>query len=638
VSQRVVSWWKYNPILQKPASLDPVKPWSWFWYYGPDPASGCSYGQYHDSDYDFDMISAKKNVVYSPASGKPMEMIAEISAEEIKDQFSKVTSEAGVFKTVCKSCKAGLMSDYPLGDLGKFYCCACSKEVTTAEATNQFNGEKTMTERTRKIKSAIRTTILQQRDDATAKHRVKAEEEVKEVKEEKKGDEDLISLDSIMQAMEEAKAAEEGNVGAPAYDEQDVNMVAKEEVEPKEEAEPTEPKESDVDDYGEYHEEDSDVNVGLPEEKDEEEYYDLDMVLSMINKKQKLAQRKAKSEKEKEIEKEKCEDDADLDEKKEEPKAEKKEEKGEEPKKEEPKDGKKPEEATMTTEEKVNPVPSQPAEMAAMKFEPLATLAALASIRKEDIDMALYGEETENPVWNVAVAGIPTARIQLKNQMHPDEIRAVFCSDDYAKDLMIHCEKTGFVPTMNKVKAEFWSNYTSNKEIATRFQNEAQASFDVERKKLLATFKQDFRNCINIVSAGLSKNFYPDMGNPLKEHMFANLRTVGLPEQTAISVVEKSFAEGSAPYFNALFEKSEEYMNLTPDARKEIAAAISHGSAIEHQVTSELENASPATLSERLAQASVVASMTGSSPLVVNKELVMDTTEYKQQLKSVWRK
>ena len=621
VSQKVVSWWKYNPILQKPTSLDPVKPWSWFWYYGPDPASGCSYGQYHDADYDFDMLSAKKNVVYSPASGKPMEMTAEVPADEIKSQFSKATADSGIFQTVCNSCEAELRSDYPLGDLGKFYCCDCGKEITVATiATIQLTEKKTMTKETRDLKRKIRANVLEKRE-ATDRRRVRAEEVV----EEKKDDEDeLISLDSIMQAMEDEGGVDEvEEVETEAYvgEEQETEMLAEEESE-----EPTE--------------EVKEPELDAAPEKDEEEYYDLDMVLSMINKKQKLAKRKAKAEQEKEIEKEKC-DDADLEEKEEDVvEAEEEEEVKEEVKEEEVKEpkvgdetGKEPD---MLVQE--SPLPAQPAEMAAMKFEPLATLAALASVRKEDIDMALYGEETQNPIWNVTVAGVPTARIQLKSQMHPEEIRSVFCSDDYAKDLMIHCEKTGFVSTMNKVKAEFWSNYTSNQEIATRFQKEANASFGLERKKLLATFKQDFRNCINIVSAGLSKNFYPDMGNPLKEHMFTNLRTVGLPEQTAISCVEKSFAEGSAPYFNALFEKAEDYMNLSSDARKEIAAAISHGATIEQSVGSELENASPSTLSERLAQASVVASMTGSSPLVVNKELVMDTNEYKQQLRNAWRK
>jgi len=386
------------------------------------------------------------------------------------------------------------------------------------------------------------------------------------------------------------------------------------------------------------------------------------MVLSMINKREKLARRKARATedeecKDKEVEKDK----AVLEEKPAEEKVEEKpvveaepaaekpaekpaeapaEEKEEdkEDEDEEPKaEGEPNTEPNMIVEE--SPLPATPVEMDAMRFEPLASANVLAKVTKEQIDMTLYNEETENPIWNVTVAGFPTARIQLKHQMHPEEIRNVFCSDEYAKDLMIHCEKTGFIPTMNKVKAEFWSNYTSNKKLATRLTKEAKAGLEGERKKLLATFKQDFRNCINIVSAGMAKNFYPDMGNPLKEHLFANLRAVGLPEHTAISVVEKSFSEGAAPYFSGLFEKSEEYMGLSKDSRKEISAAIASGSSLSVDSTNEIANAE-VSLSDRLTAANVVASITSPnrSNLRVNSDLVMDTNEYKAQLKSVFKK
>lgn len=610
VSRRVVAWWKYNPILQKPTSLEPVTPWSWFWYYGPDPASGTSYGQYHDSDYDFDMISAKTAVVYSPATGKPLEFIDDLPFDEIKDQFSKATSGMGD-KISCNACKAELVSDYPLGGCEDLYCCACGHEIEQTGTTKLTMGKKTMrvkAEKAATIKRKIRANILKKRKEE--EKAIKAEEEKAE------DDDELISLDTIMEAMqEEAGMQEDLEKQAEAADAdegvEDEIMAEGDEVEFVEEQEaPAEEK----------------------EEEDDDEYYDLDMVLSMINKKQKMSQKtNVKAEEVKEDKKEEVVEVAG-----EEPKVE--------PKAEEPAvEEKKPtevveKEPNMVSEENPKAEELPPVDMEAMKFEPLASLKALANVKKEEIDMTLYNEESENPVWNVTVAGVPTARIQLKDQMHPEEIRAVFCSDDYAKDLMIHCEKTGFVQTMNKVKAEFWSNYTSNKEIADRFQKEALASFDIERKKLLASFKQDFLHCIHIVSAGMAKNFYPDMGNPLKEHLFTNLRTVGLPEGTAISVVEKSFAEGSAPYFDALFDKAEEYMHLTPDARKEIAAAISHGSVIEQKVSSELESASPATLAERLAQASVVANVTSGGSLKVNRDLLMDTNEYKQQLKSVWRR
>ena len=661
MSQKVISWWKYNPLLQKPASLDPVRPWGWYWYYGPDPASGCSYGQYHDEDNDFDMITAKESIVYSPATGKPMQFVGLVPEEEFDKKLSKVTGKQFIgCSSNCTSCNAELVSDYDLSELDKVHCVKCGDlcEVSTVGNKKTIKGEKTMSavkeQRIQNLKRRIRASILKKRRaEAANEKRIKLEDEsrkkrvalrnnrrIKAEEEAKKEDEDeLISLDTIMEAMDEEDCNEgeecEAAEGEELEESEDEALLDEEE-ECKDEV-CAEDEELALDEEEPKVELDEEVEFEKPEagEKKEDEYYDLDMVLSMINKKAKLASKTKKKIKAEDVVAPKVE-----------PKAEPKVEvKVEEDAEKEPKDeALLDEEKDKEIEKEVSLLDDEPAkeeapapkeELEAMKFEPLASLASFKEIRKEDIDMALYHEDSENPTWNVTVAGMPTAKIQLRKQSAPDEIRAVFCSEDYAKDLMVHCEKTGFIQTMNKVKADFWSNHTSNRKIADRFHNEAKASFDTERKKLLATFKQDFRNCMNIVSAGMSKNFYPDLGNALKEHLFTNLRTVGLPEQTAISVVEKSFVEGAAPYFDALFEKSEDYMNLTTDARKEIAAAISHGSSIEQTVS--LENTTPATLGERVSQASVVASVNSGAPMRVARDVVLDTNEYKTQLRNAWR-
>ena len=683
--KKIIGWWKYNPLLQKPTSLDPVRPWGWFWYYGPDPASGCSYGQYHDDDNDFDMITAKDKVVYSPATGKPMQFVGLVPQEEFADKVSKVTGvNFNGCRVSCISCSAALVSDYNLNEMDEVHCCKCGELCKTTDEEKTIKGDKTITkvnasreERIQGLKCRIRANIAKKkRVEAAKERRLKLEDEerkkrkeltaernrlslktnkkIRAEEEEKKEDEDeeLISLDSIMEAMEEDECEDENCPSEDAYleekneDEECEDEVCAAEGDDVEEEPIEETLEDDLEEepmldeelmLDETAEEDP-IDLGGEEqapadEPTEDEYYDLDMVLSMINKKEKMlktkkAKKKAKAEEGTEVsDKEKDSEFSLLDEAPEEKVEVEVEEKV--PESDEAK-------AEDECEEETAEKPAAKEDLEAMKFEPLAALNSLKNVRKEDIDMALYHEDTENPTWNVTVAGVPTAAIQLKKQSSPDEIRAVFCSEDYAKDLMIHCEKTGFVQTMNKVKADFWSNHTSNKKIAERFTKEAKASFEMERKKLLATFKQDFRNCINIVSAGMSKNFYPDMGNALKEHMFTNLRTVGLPEQTAISCVEKSFAEGSAQYFDALFEKSEEYMNLTNDSRKEIAAAISQGSSIAQAAT--LENTALETLGDRVAQASLVPNMISGTPLKVTRDVLMDTESYKAELRSVWRK
>jgi hypothetical protein len=269
-----------------------------------------------------------------------------------------------------------------------------------------------------------------------------------------------------------------------------------------------------------------------------------------------------------------------------------------------------------------------------MRFEPLASVETLASVRKEEIDMLLFGEEGSNPTWNISVAGIPVCAVQLKDQDHSEEIRRVFCSEQYAEDLADHCAKSGFMETMKKVNARFWSNYTSNKKIEARYKSEAKVKYENDKRKFLDTFKKDFLQALAVVTAGSNKNFF-QIENPLKDCFFANLTTLGLPETTAISAIEKSFKEGSAEHFATLFAKAEEFMSLTSEAKAEIAKAI--GAADTVPVATPAAAEVNSNISQRLAQASVVAEVMGSQ-LNVRNPLNLDADDYKSQLRAAWRK
>lgn len=698
MSNKAVSFWRYNPILTKPRSLDPVRPWSWFYYYGPDPAAGVSYGQYHDPKNKFDIVTEKPegdHVVYSPADGSTMEFISDVSYAELNDLLHKSTSNATKHKGKCTACAADFISDFDLSLPDELFCSKCGggvqliKEGLDSEnKKGKTMGAKVSQKRVNNLKSRIRANIMKKRKAEAEKVEAKSRKVTKKPARRIKADEEMISVDSIMEAMEkemEEESMDEAMMEDEIMDEE-AEMGAYMEEDPMEEDEAM--MEEEVEDIMEAEEDMEEEDMAMMEEEDEDsaemdmmeeegesgdddEYMDLDMVISMIKKKEKLAkmkkkkamQVKAKKQKLAELKKKKVkasdegepaeedemiEDDAMMEEEDEEKKAESEsledaEDHGDP--NDAPADEADAEEDTgsnmaepdMVSEE--NEMPSEDEDSAAMKFEPLASVANLKDLKKEDIDMALYGEDTENPFWNVTVAGIPTARIQLKNQIAPEEIRAAFCSDDYAKDLIIHCEKTGFVKTMQNVKAEFWSNYTSNQKIAARYKEAAEKEFTTERKKMIASFRNDFRSCLNIVSAGLSKNFYPDLGNPLKDSLFTNLKQVGLPENTAVSAIEKSFQESAGEYFNSLFNKAEEYLNMAPQTRQEISAAISNGSSLNHYNSEAVDQRAPATLADRVAQASVVPeSVAQAGPLKVNRELVLDTEDYKRQLKSLFNK
>ena len=613
-SLKISAWWKYNPILQKPTSLDPVRPWSWYYYYGPDPAAGCSYGQYHDEDYGFDILTEKANMVYSPATGKPMTFISDVPVDEVEQKMRESTGNSAHSRTECSGCGTTITADFDLDEPGELHCFRCGDVLRqlgiNTEGKTMRTASVSKNERLKKLQEKVRANLLAKAAAETTG--VEAEVTAAAKKEARVAE---IRAKIVARRAERAKEKEAAEAAKKDEDEWiplDRIVAAMEEVEKEEDAA-----------LQQTSEDEACLEEAKEDDKGDDEYIDIDMVLSALKRKELLAKKAAVKARIKARLAAKAAEEA-------------------------------AEEAPVAAEPDMiaqeNPVPEDVApaaeapapelkeeakeDEAAMKYEPLASLASLKNVKKDQIEMLLYAEHTDNPFWNVMVAGTPVARIQLQKQMAPEEIKAVFVSDGYAEDLAEHCEKTGFLETMKKVSAELWANYTSNEKVAAHYRTEASTKFESERKKLLASFKTDFVACLGIVQAGLTKNFYPDLGNPLKHSLFANLTLAGLPEETAASAIEKSFAEGSAEYFRSLFDKSEEYMSLTKEARAEIARAIGNSSSLNH-LSGDLSN-TPVTLADRVAQASVIAQLSGPSLHV--KPVTMDTDAYKAQVRAVWRK
>lgn len=646
------AWWKYNPILQKPTTLEPVKPWSWFWYYGPDPAAGCSYGQYQDPDNAFDIIHEQKDQVLSPASGKPMKFVSSMSYEDVCAHLDKVIGKPSSWAGVCKSCKACLSASVDLSEAGTVFCSLCGGEVEKQEHHN-LQG-KTMNSKITALKNQIRTSANKRSEELSAEAKVKARRErvqaaikeriqakrekeeewvplslviakanrlkAKAAKKAKAESEEFVSLDEILEAMNEVKADEEG--GSALEKAAEHLEEAAESLKEHAQEEALEPEHG----GGAMPEAPAAEEApAAPAEEASDEYVDLDMVISMLNKKEALARRRRLKEVAAKIKQAKAEAPESPEDIKADPLFE---------------ETKADEEPEMVSEENpaVEEVPAKEVEEAeGMRFESLASPEAFAKVRKEDIDMTLYGENTDNPTWNVTVAGIPAARIQLKAQASAEDIRAAFCSDDYALDLIEHCAKSGFVPTMNKVSAQFWANHTSNKQLEDRLRAKAEASFKDERKTMLASFRNEFMACLNIVTAGINKNFFPAIGNPLKDHLFANLTMVGLPEQTAISSIEKSFQEGSSEYFRSLFDKAQEYMDMPKEVRAEMASAIGASNYLDAYASKSEQVTSHATLADRVAQASVIPASNGGGSSLSVTALKVNESDFKTMLKAAWK-
>lgn len=624
MAHKVKAWWiRYNPLTQKPTSLHPYLGWNWLSYYGPDPTSGVSYGSYVDEESRTIVLSEKKPAVFSPVTGKPMAYICEVSGEELAHKAKAKVTEADYS---CTSC--GFKASVATSGLSPGYCVSCGDGSAQQPNTKGH----IMASKLEEIKAKLQT----KKASNAAYAKIVAKAKKKALASEDKEDLDDILADKDAKASEEWVPLEE--IIQEAKSKMDCSAEGEEASEPEVEM----------------------ASEEAPSEEDE--FVDLDVVLSSAQElaKEKVSARKkvkaaiarqrrmavVKARVRARMKATASDDTPFIDVAV--PEAELA---GQAPK------------PVVVSEDPLNPgmpdfehepsldpaavkgpseLGAEPApelaaekeEMTAMKFEPLASLRALASAKRDDIDMVLFDDQGANPTWNVSVAGTPACRVSLQDQDYADEIRSVFCSEDYARDLLEHCVKAGFIPTMNRVKAKFWANEFTKSDALKDITQKATASLEAEKSKYLAAYKESFLGCMNIVSAGMNKNFYPE-GNALKMHLFSQLTNVGLPEQTAISVIEASFSEAAPSYFKTLFEKSTDYMALTKEARGEIAQAIMRSPVLQENGSSELE---PVTLADRVATASVLPSLTSTGPgFTVRAATSINSDEYKHQLARSWR-
>ncbi len=268
----------------------------------------------------------------------------------------------------------------------------------------------------------------------------------------------------------------------------------------------------------------------------------------------------------------------------------------------------------------------------ALKYESVASFESLANTSKNDIELILFGEKSENPTWVVFAKTLPVAKIELSSQEHAKIIRPSFVEADYASDFINAASQDGLVSTLKTANAHFYANHISDKAVADRYEAKAQEKIDAFKAQAETKLRADLMGALDVVTVGMNKNLYKDVGHPLKEALFESMVLAGMPENTAESVIDASFANASSEYYQVVFEKALAFMNMNDTAKNEVKAMISDANIVQAS-----ENQEPATLSERLGRASSVASLTGGykPSLQVESSIKIDKDAYKARLKKV---
>jgi predicted RNA-binding Zn-ribbon protein involved in translation (DUF1610 family) len=225
-----------------------------------------------------------------------------------------------------------------------------------------------------------------------------------------------------------------------------------------------------------------------------------------------------------------------------------------------------------------------------------------------DVQMAFYNGNND-PAWTVLIKGSPVATIKLSDQPRAQEIAELFTKDEYAQNVAKALIECGPKEVLDQVKARYFANKIEESALATQIYEKVKAELANAQKTALATMKEDFKSCIATVLAGMNRNFWKDTENPLKGALFVKLHDeLGISDPT--SIIESAFEASANTYFDIVLSKAIEFMGKTPEAREEIAQAIS-GSNTTIGTTAGFIPAAK-RLAQRLENNNVVAQVTGS--------------------------
>lgn len=243
------------------------------------------------------------------------------------------------------------------------------------------------------------------------------------------------------------------------------------------------------------------------------------------------------------------------------------------------------------------------------QFHPVVDLETIAEASADDVEFSFH-EFGGTSWWNVTVAGIPAARI-TKDHLN-EEVHAFFATDDFARNIKSAVASEGLMPVLNGAQAEFYATAYLQSEATEQIRETVEASMKEDVTERLATMRDDFLECVDMSIAGIDKNFWPAIGNPIKASLFEQMEEAGVDSEVAMEIIEASFAKGGAAHFQAVVAKAVELMDKSQETRDDLRETIGSAGVINHEDDGddEEETVATASFSQALARNSVHTALT----------------------------
>jgi hypothetical protein len=192
-------------------------------------------------------------------------------------------------------------------------------------------------------------------------------------------------------------------------------------------------------------------------------------------------------------------------------------------------------------------------------MHPVADAGLLAMASADDVQLVL--SETEDPVWNVLVSGVPAARIALSSVPNGQHVRAGFLNQNFGHNLIGIMRKNGVVEALVEAKAEFYANSFKTSELAQEIRASVADELSADHVTRTINLRESLLDHSRLVVAGMAKGYFAKVSNPLftKAREVLAARGVVDAEAAALEIVS-----ASSDMFAVATEKAVELMDRDP--------------------------------------------------------------------------
>jgi hypothetical protein len=215
---------------------------------------------------------------------------------------------------------------------------------------------------------------------------------------------------------------------------------------------------------------------------------------------------------------------------------------------------------------KAAPASELPAILTAAVLDPSAVQ------KTAEVDMLLYGADSEDPHWVVVASGKPVAEIRLSDQEEPHKIAKMFVTQQYAEGVREAAKQFDFAEILTSIHARPYMASVSTADAVKTITAQAQETAAKDLRKAKADLRDNTLNMLNLVVLAQTKNFLQE--NPLKDELYRRMTESGVGERQAVAIIEAAYQARAADHFEACFKQASKWMDLQPAALAELEEQI----------------------------------------------------------------